>query len=494
MILDLYYSNTYQEARDKFLTYVCDKQHIAKKKVIELKKVLSPNKEKLYIDIVYFGNKNATKLLVHTSGVHGVEGFAGSAIQSFIIKNRLKKIDKDVAIVFVHIVNPYGMSWGRRVNENNVDLNRNITNNKGDKCHPIYHKLNDFLNPKSEPWNWNLSFFINAAISKIKYNPTDLKNAIASGQNVYPNGLFFSGMSRISEIKRKKIVDDPKLSDFKNTFNDEQYVGIEQGPIAIIKYIKSIFKEVKNVVHIDVHTGLGKYGYDTILYNAEQDAIIRKFNEIQSLKSDLKQMGQTINTDLYMGLGKDANNTLLYNNTQHDDIICEFNKSQNLSKTSDYEKEVYSFAKAFWEHSQVSNKKVLKRPVFADGNSSKIDKKSFHIKGGNYHSNDYVAYDTSGLSGYMFSEFCFPKARFYGVTQEFGTYSNIKILKALIKENFYFNNLTNTSFIKHGFSKNKRFLLDLFYPKDKIWRKKVLERGLKVFDIAYNWLIYTQYR
>ncbi len=477
MTLDLYYSNTYKEARDKFLTYVCDKQHISKTKAIKLRDILSPDKEKLYIDIVYFGSENATKLLIHTSGVHGVEGFAGSAIQLFIIKNRLGKIDKDIAIVFVHIVNPYGMAWYRRVNENNVDLNRNITNRRGvftDKCHPIYHKLNNFLNPKSEPWSWDLNFVINAVIAKIKYNPVDLKNAIAAGQNVYSKGLFFSGTPSVHETIADGLV--------KQTPSTNEDIGIEKGPAAIIKYLKSIFKKVKNVVHIDVHTGLWKYGDDTILYNTEQDAMIRKFNKLQSLKLTLRKMGQNVDTDVYEGLGKDANRNLLYNNTEYNAIMHIFKELQALTN-KDYEKKVYSFSKIFGKHSHVSNRKIL------------IDKKLFHNKGSNIHSKDYVAYDTSGTCGYMFSEFCFPKAHFYGITQEFGTYSNIKILKALIKENFYHNH-SRASFIKQALlkkiishdKKNKTSLLDLFYPKDKIWRKKVLGRGLKVFDVAYNWL------
>ena len=32
----------------------------------------------------------------------------------------------DYCIVFIHIINPYGMAWNRRVNEYNVDLNRNF--------------------------------------------------------------------------------------------------------------------------------------------------------------------------------------------------------------------------------------------------------------------------------------------------------------------------------------------------------------------------------
>jgi hypothetical protein len=35
-------------------------------------------------------------------------------------------VGSDDAVVFVHALNPYGMAWLRRVNENNIDLNRNF--------------------------------------------------------------------------------------------------------------------------------------------------------------------------------------------------------------------------------------------------------------------------------------------------------------------------------------------------------------------------------
>jgi hypothetical protein len=41
-----------------------------------------------------------------------------------------RSIAPNVAVVFIHAVNPYGMSFWRRWNENNVDLNRNFLSGK----------------------------------------------------------------------------------------------------------------------------------------------------------------------------------------------------------------------------------------------------------------------------------------------------------------------------------------------------------------------------
>ena len=86
---------------------------------------LDPYGNKLYIDIVWIGNSDADKLYMSTSGIHGVEGFAGSAIQ-LTLMNKFDKIPENTAFAFIHILNPWGMSWTRRENESSVDLNRNF--------------------------------------------------------------------------------------------------------------------------------------------------------------------------------------------------------------------------------------------------------------------------------------------------------------------------------------------------------------------------------
>src|SRR5215510_13293421 len=87
-----------------------------------------PAGESLGIDIAWIGSRQPKNVLVHSSGLHGVEGFAGSAIHLQFL-NALPTLAPDTAILLVHILNPFGMAWLRRVNENNVDLNRNFIEN-----------------------------------------------------------------------------------------------------------------------------------------------------------------------------------------------------------------------------------------------------------------------------------------------------------------------------------------------------------------------------
>src|SRR5262245_30567740 len=121
-----------------------------------------PNNEELSIDIAWLGSHTPQRALVHSSGLHGVEGFAGSAIQLELLE-RPPLLRADTAIVLVHVLNPYGMAWLRRVNENNVDLNRNFLA-RGERwagAPALYSRLDPLLNPPAPPgagrFSWRLA-------------------------------------------------------------------------------------------------------------------------------------------------------------------------------------------------------------------------------------------------------------------------------------------------------------------------------------------------
>jgi len=80
-------------------------------------------------------------MLVLISGTHGIEGFAGSACQAGILHAGIE-LPPDTGLLLVHAINPYGFAWGRRVNEDNVDLNRNFVSHGGSyPANPIYDEL-----------------------------------------------------------------------------------------------------------------------------------------------------------------------------------------------------------------------------------------------------------------------------------------------------------------------------------------------------------------
>jgi hypothetical protein len=152
-----------------------------------------PAGEELAIDVGWFGASNPRRVLVHSSGLHGVEAFAGSAIQLQWLEEGIPSLPEDGAIAVVHVLNPYGMAWLRRFNENNVDLNRNFLG----PDEPFagapegFTDVDWFLNPARPPSR--AAYYLQAAWLLARYGEESLRQTIAGGQYVNPRGLFFGG-------------------------------------------------------------------------------------------------------------------------------------------------------------------------------------------------------------------------------------------------------------------------------------------------------------
>lgn len=213
-----HYCLSYDACRTQFLNDVRD----AFKDVrgVETGAIAVPTQradEKLSIDYVYRpAAGNAKHLVVISSGVHGVEGFAGSAVQDLFFKKTLKKINEgpeadSTGLLIIHAVNPWGFKYLRRVNENNVDMNRNFdvdeklfkTENAG------YRKLNSILNPKTPAGRGILSyasFYWSVARLLLSEPIATLREATLKGQYEYPRGVYFGGKQFNAQKKELESV------------------------------------------------------------------------------------------------------------------------------------------------------------------------------------------------------------------------------------------------------------------------------------------------
>lgn len=233
-----WFSTDYAQARQRFRTAVTSKQGELSTLKLDAK---GPAQEDLTIDIGWFGSSRPKRVLLHTSGLHGIEGFAGSAIQLECIEREDFNLSEDDAVIFVHILNPYGMAWLRRVNETNVDLNRNFlpAGRPYRGASDGYRTMNEVLNPTTPP---SFDFFLLRAAAKIvRHGYATLKQAITEGQYAFDKGLFFGG--------RK----------------------LEQGPALYTQWLENHLGHAQDVFAVDVHTGLGKPGVDTLLVDLNAD-------------------------------------------------------------------------------------------------------------------------------------------------------------------------------------------------------------------------------
>jgi predicted deacylase len=196
------------------------------------------------MDAALVGRTDAARTIVLLSGTHGAEGFAGSAIQTGLLKEKVSdRLSRDVNLLMIHGVNPYGMAHLRRCTEDNVDLNRNFRDH--DAPYPEnrrYEELSKALTPSklscwSELVSWVQIWFYRFAAGRAA-----AQAAISGGQHSHPEGLFYGGNS--------------------NTWSNTTLLAIIQRHLS----------KTKKAIFIDLHTGLGDFGNAEIILHVPRDS------------------------------------------------------------------------------------------------------------------------------------------------------------------------------------------------------------------------------
>ena len=85
---------------------------------------VGPAGEDLTIDAAISPSADADRVLVVSSGLHGVEGPFGAAVQLAVLDRWAESggPPSGIRVVFLHGLNPWGCAWGRRVDAANVDM------------------------------------------------------------------------------------------------------------------------------------------------------------------------------------------------------------------------------------------------------------------------------------------------------------------------------------------------------------------------------------
>jgi hypothetical protein len=190
----------------------------------------------LFIDYCYIPQKNADKIMIMVSGIHGTEGYIGSAMQQLFVEEYLdQNFTEKSALLLIHGMNPYGFKYNRRVTENNVDLNRNshvdsvIFLNKN----PGYEMVDHIINPK-KPVNLKdplHKYFVFYAFKMIfQKGMNTLRQAIMQGQYSTPRGIYFGGKAFEPQITK------------------------------VNELLDSICKPYNTIFALDVHSGYGERG------------------------------------------------------------------------------------------------------------------------------------------------------------------------------------------------------------------------------------------
>ncbi|XOV82797.1 MAG: M14 family metallopeptidase [bacterium] len=234
-------NDTYQAAREAFLARIGHAQHISYPHPLK-----GPDGD-IAMDIAFWNASHSEDVLVVSSGTHGIEGYCGGFIQCALLDEGLPaKIDGRFALMMIHGVNPYGFAWQRRVNENNVDLNRNFIDHS--RPHPkntSYAELASIVEPAT--WGTETPASILSALLALSRNhpedPRWLQAALSGGQYEYPGGQFYGGT-------------EPQWSN------------------QCIQALMQSHLSERNVIWLDIHTALGDYGTAQCIVELEPESTL----------------------------------------------------------------------------------------------------------------------------------------------------------------------------------------------------------------------------
>lgn len=232
------FSTGFTEARNKFL-YAA---RMANAKQLEsfTHPLKGPDSELLACDVALFGNSKAKHMVVTVSGLHGVEGWAGAACQvAWCCDNQSEILPDDVAILHIHAINPWGMAWDRRQQEDNIDLNRHFV---------------DFDNlPNNSEYSAYVENVMCPATDALARRAADERLVaflLRAGRRHY--GMVLQG-------GQYRYLDAPS---FGGTEPSWSYKILD-------KILRSYCNKAERVVVCDFHTGYGPYGYGIPLWHLE---------------------------------------------------------------------------------------------------------------------------------------------------------------------------------------------------------------------------------
>ncbi len=236
------FAATYADCRRKFLT-LC-REAGARVRSFE-HPLAGPEGEALATDLAVLGPAHASNVLIVESGLHGAEGFAGSAIQAAVLQDAgLRDLPPDTALVLVHAINPWGFAWNRRFNEDNIDLNRHFVDwdDPGDLSNPGYDAIAGFIIPDDLSGEAIARSDALLAAFGAEAGDIALRNAVKLGQYGHPDGLFYGGSGPSWSSRTVQAVADGCLGTARRA-------GL-----------------------IDIHTGLGPFGFGECLSGESPDS------------------------------------------------------------------------------------------------------------------------------------------------------------------------------------------------------------------------------
>jgi len=198
----------------------------------------------LALDVAVLGEPDSPATLLIVSGTHGVEGFTGSALQHHWLERAgADGMPPGLRVVLLHAFNPYGFAWVRRVNEDNVDLNRNFIDwTQPPPANEDYGGLAQLLVPDTWDDDTQQSTTLQLLAYAEEFGFERLQEVVSGGQYTHPTGVFYGG----------------------------------SGPVWSHRWLDDHLRDLAGGAHrlcvLDLHTGLGPWGHGELISHEGREA------------------------------------------------------------------------------------------------------------------------------------------------------------------------------------------------------------------------------
>lgn len=266
-----YFPSSYEDSRDRFRHSLSLLQSNWPHARLDCHPLI--DRPDLSIDWMWAEPKVKENLVIISTGEHGIEGYVGAAMMKIFIEEFTPKLNPaNTGLLLIHAINPWGMKHRRKVNENNVDLNRNFTYDGvfNPSNNPYFLKLKRLIAPDRPissfgmetmriAWGtiWTL---ITRGLSTLRY-------AALLGQYVEPNAMYYGGARH------------------------------EEQTQVMMELFHQALQEYQTVIHLDMHAGYGpRYQMSIILVPLEplsSTELSAKFNYPLVLRGDHQEFYAT---------------------------------------------------------------------------------------------------------------------------------------------------------------------------------------------------------
>lgn len=196
--------------------------------------LIDPNGTKIHTSVAWLGAKDAKTVLLIVSGTHGNEGWAGSAIQiDSLQRGVFNSLPDNTAVMMIHLINPWGCAWGRRENEDNADLFRDL----------IYYK------PELYSTDIRFTDDLAAALSLTDYSPESRSHS----ETLTEDFIRTNGEAELINIMRAGQFRYPEAPCYNGG-------GISWSFRLYKDLVQRYLSQARQVFCIDIHTAFGEYG------------------------------------------------------------------------------------------------------------------------------------------------------------------------------------------------------------------------------------------